>query len=200
MMDLAIDSTGTLYATVGDRLWTLDTSSGASTVVTNFDGGPGFDFPHGGDFPLTCDGACCDNGPGTESDCVIATKDECEAGRGLFLGNGTECADDLDCVVLLVTFDSLSAVATADGVRVAWTTVTEIDTVGFRVLRETAAHRRLPTATWITDVVWSANRIGSRTVGTAKNAAESFTALNWSIPVADNLRGIDELIVEALMV
>jgi hypothetical protein len=40
VMDLAFDSAGTLYATVDNRLWTLDTSTGASTFVTVISGVP----------------------------------------------------------------------------------------------------------------------------------------------------------------
>lgn len=32
-------------------------------------------------------GACCGNGPGTESDCVYATPAACEFDRGLSLGD-----------------------------------------------------------------------------------------------------------------
>jgi hypothetical protein len=52
------------------------------------------------------------------------------------------CATVLDCVPLVVTFDSLSAQATHDGVVIRWTTVTEVDTIGFRVLREVASSTR----------------------------------------------------------
>ena len=37
-MDLAIDSSGTLWATVGGQLWTINTSTGASTLVTAMSG------------------------------------------------------------------------------------------------------------------------------------------------------------------
>ncbi|QDU49638.1 PKD domain-containing protein [Gimesia panareensis] len=37
-MDLAFDSTGTLWATTGNHLWTIDTTTGASTFQTNITG------------------------------------------------------------------------------------------------------------------------------------------------------------------
>ncbi|GMQ45642.1 hypothetical protein [Vibrio sp. 10N] len=37
-MDLALDSNGALWATVGNRLWTLDTNTGASTPMTTITG------------------------------------------------------------------------------------------------------------------------------------------------------------------
>ena len=82
------------------------------------------------------DGACCTDGPGTDSPCEILSEDNCDLGDGLFLGRGTECSPDIDCEVLIVTFESISAVAGPDGVSIRWTTASEIDTVGFQVLRE----------------------------------------------------------------
>lgn len=38
VMDLAFDSSGTLWATTGNRLWTVNTSTGAATFVTNISG------------------------------------------------------------------------------------------------------------------------------------------------------------------
>jgi hypothetical protein len=60
----------------------------------------------------------------------------CEAGRGLFLGTNVECADVVDCIPLLVTFESMSATGGPQGVAISWTTASEVDTVGFRVLRQ----------------------------------------------------------------
>ena len=89
-----------------------------------------------------CKGACCNDGPGTESACVMETsRTPCESEGGLYLGDGTECADVIDCTVLLVTMESMSATATPRGVLLAWTTVTEVDTVGFRLLRITPGSR-----------------------------------------------------------
>lgn len=42
---------------------------------------------------------------------------------------------------LLVTLESYSATLTVDGVEIRWTTATEIDTVGFQVLREEGSTR-----------------------------------------------------------
>jgi hypothetical protein len=44
-MDLAFDSEGTLWATFGNDLYTIDTGNGASTFVTHIDGVPNADAP-----------------------------------------------------------------------------------------------------------------------------------------------------------
>jgi len=83
-------------------------------------------------------GACCDNGPGVETDCVTAqTQFQCETEGGLYLGNDSECTPDVNCYELLVTFESLRAEQVDNGVLISWTTLTEVDSAGFRVLRET---------------------------------------------------------------
>jgi hypothetical protein len=90
----------------------------------------------------TCgEGACCTNGPGTQSNCIITTQQDCEANHSLYLGDGAPCTDDLDCTLLLVTMESMSATATPHGVLLSWTTVAEVDTVAFRLLRETPGVR-----------------------------------------------------------
>jgi hypothetical protein len=40
LMDLAFDSSGTLYGTVGNVLWTINTATGASTLLGNITGVP----------------------------------------------------------------------------------------------------------------------------------------------------------------
>lgn len=83
-------------------------------------------------------GACCSDGPGIQSDCLsFVTQASCETDAGLYLGDGSKCNEVIDCIPLLVTFESLSAVWTSEGVLVSWTTAQEIDTTGFRLLRET---------------------------------------------------------------
>ena len=37
-MDLAFDSAGTMYATVGNRIWTVDTATGSSTLLGTYSG------------------------------------------------------------------------------------------------------------------------------------------------------------------
>jgi len=81
-------------------------------------------------------GACCTDGPGTQSACIETTRVDCETNQKLFLGEGTVCSPNLDCVLLLVEFDSVNVKATKEGVLLNWTTLSEVDTVGFRVLRE----------------------------------------------------------------
>jgi len=46
----------------------------------------------------------------------------------------------------------------------------------------------------------AAKKLRCLTKVVTQNAAESFTALKFSISVADNLRGIDESVVESLVV
>ncbi len=85
-------------------------------------------------------GACCTNGPMTDSDCVHDSQAGCDAGGGLYSGDTTRCSvitENTDCTTLLVEFESLSATATPAGVLLEWTTAVEVDTVGFRILRET---------------------------------------------------------------
>ncbi len=90
------------------------------------------------------EGACCSDGPNTVSECFITTPAGCVAdgNSALYLGDGTICEADVDCVALIVEYDSWSARATADGVLIRWVTSLEVDTIGFRVLRETATGRR----------------------------------------------------------
>jgi hypothetical protein len=83
-------------------------------------------------------GACCTNGAGVDSECIVAKQVDCETDGGLYLGNDIPCVAQDECTALAVTFESLSANLTRDGVLLRWTTASEIDTVGFRVLRETA--------------------------------------------------------------
>ena len=128
-----------------DRLLIGHSGPGAGTVVAQLGGGLYFDNVLVTDQPSQptggCpgeEGACCTDGPGTQSDCILATRDDCEANHLTFLGEGTSCDEVIDCVALVVTMQSMSAERLKNGVRVAWTTATEVDTVGFRVLRETA--------------------------------------------------------------
>ena len=98
-------------------------------------------------------GACC-IGLGTlntPAECIEVTEEDCLGQGGLALGNGVSC-DVIDCLALLVTYESISATATADGVRVSWVTEMEIDTVGFRVLR--GSERK--TLTVLSDLIPSA--------------------------------------------
>jgi hypothetical protein len=82
------------------------------------------------------EGACCANLAGTDSTCIITTEFDCVTNHHEFLGVGADCISDLACTFLVVTFDSLSADAVEGGVMIRWVTVTEIDTIGFRILRE----------------------------------------------------------------
>ena len=86
-------------------------------------------------------GACCTDAPGVASDCIVTDQSVCEVRGGLFLGVGSECRPDIDCVALLVTMQAMSAEAVEDGVLVRWTTAMETDTVGFRVWRQSAGRR-----------------------------------------------------------
>jgi hypothetical protein len=86
-------------------------------------------------------GACCTNGPGTASDCIVTDQADCLANHKLYLGHGVPCTDMLDCEELLVTYESISADRVSEGVLVRWTTITEVDTVGFRLLRESLGVR-----------------------------------------------------------
>ncbi len=43
----------------------------------------------------TLGGACCSNGPGTETECIVTTQDDCEANHSLYLGDGTKCTGPL---------------------------------------------------------------------------------------------------------
>jgi hypothetical protein len=83
-------------------------------------------------------GACCTNGPGTASECVLTTQLDCQEGRGLYLGDKSDCDAVLSCTALEVTMLSMSAHRTDGGTLLIWTTTREIDTLGFRVLRERA--------------------------------------------------------------
>lgn len=125
---------------------TVTSSDGSGCLTFEFLSDSSVTDP-GWEATISCDaapteGACCTDGPGTESDCIIATEDDCLAtgNSALFLGSGTDCSDpaggDLDCVALAVEMDSMSATVTDHGVLVNWTTAMEIDTVAFRVLRE----------------------------------------------------------------
>jgi hypothetical protein len=90
--------------------------------------------------PPDLEGACCLS----ETDCVVATAGACSAQGGSFRGGGTDCSDvPATCESLWVSLHSMSAVTMADGsVAVRWTTEQEVDTVGFRVLREDTIRSR----------------------------------------------------------
>jgi hypothetical protein len=120
-------------------MWTDDNRFALAWAGTwNDEGNVGHDWMDG--YVLeSVFGACCTDGPGTISECIEVTQNRCaQAGPqgGLFLGANTSCADVVDCTPLLVTMDSIHAQAVPGGVMIGWTTATEIDTVGFRVLRE----------------------------------------------------------------
>jgi cysteine-rich repeat protein len=80
------------------------------------------------------EGACCSEG------CFVTTVERCVE-IGTYIGDGTTCTEEI-CDMLLVTMDSMSAKAMPAGVLLRWTTVIEIDTIGFRVLREDPTGRR----------------------------------------------------------
>jgi hypothetical protein len=139
-VDMSIyDSSGTLVNT-----WTL--SDGTDIIGVTIGGNRYGWFDYNEIATLSFDNAeiigctpsgCCTDGPGTDSTCVIDRRDFCEDAGGLYLGDGTTCTPEPDCTTLLVTFESISATATRQGTLIEWTTLTEVDTVGFRILRET---------------------------------------------------------------
>jgi hypothetical protein len=90
--------------------------------------------------PPELEGACCLS----ETDCLVTTAGACSAQGGSFRGGGTDCSDvPATCESLWVSLHSMSAVTMADGsVAVRWTTEQEVDTVGFRVLREDTIRSR----------------------------------------------------------
>jgi hypothetical protein len=90
--------------------------------------------------PAELEGACCLS----ETDCLVITAGACSAQGGSFRGGGTNCNDiPATCESLWVSLHSMSAVTMADGsVAVRWTTEQEVDTVGFRVLREDTVRTR----------------------------------------------------------
>ena len=75
-------------------------------------------------------GACC-LGP----DCVELGQDDCARENGQYLGDNTRC-EPTSCDMLFVALDSFTADLTKRGVLLKWRTTTEIDNVGFRILRE----------------------------------------------------------------
>lgn len=85
-------------------------------------------------------GACCLS----ETECQVLTAGACSALGGSFRGGGTDCSDiPATCESLWVSLHSMSAVTMADGsIAVRWTTEQEVDTVGFRVLREDSVRTR----------------------------------------------------------
>jgi subtilisin-like proprotein convertase family protein len=93
-----------------------------------------------GDSNCVTDGACCTNGPGVASDCIETSQADCEADGGLFVGGS--CADIPDCLPLFVEIDSMSATKTGRGVLVAWTTTSEVDNHGFRIVRESGVREK----------------------------------------------------------
>ena len=74
--------------------------------------------------------------PNTETECFITTEDDCLANHHIYFGNGSECTSEIDCSELLVEIDAMSAELAKGGILIRWRTVVEIDTVGFRLLRE----------------------------------------------------------------
>lgn len=83
-------------------------------------------------------GGCCIGG-GTENtaaECIVTSPSDCLDQGGLYLGRGSTC-DEVDCLPLLVTYESIQAERTKRGVLITWTTESENDNAGFRVLRET---------------------------------------------------------------
>jgi hypothetical protein len=83
------------------------------------------------------DGACCTDAPGVASDCIVATEADCRTNGGLYLGNLSRCTAAVDCLALVVSLESFTAEATAEGVLLEWVTASEVETVGFRIVRET---------------------------------------------------------------
>jgi cysteine-rich repeat protein len=132
------------------------------------------------------EGGCCSNGPGTDSECVIATEVACFTGDGLYLGDGTECETDLDCVALVVTFDSISAAADRGGVVVRWTTIIEVDTVAFRVLRETPSSNREKRLSVVAERIPAAgNSLGGAQYEIRDDAKEAALAVSYYIEDVD---------------
>ncbi len=153
---LEFNPTGTLLygswnASGISRLVTIDTSNGVGTPIGtmhDLDGNLfGFDA-----LAFLPEGACCTNGPGTETECEELPASTCDSSGGLFLGEGSVCAEVIDCFALVVTYEAISARETEGGVLVSWTTATEVDTVGFRVLRE-SSRRGEKTLTAVSPVI-----------------------------------------------
>ncbi len=127
-------------ANTGSIFWTGLNTTTLQFTMSNANGAVALDSF---DLQPLVNGACCTNGPGTDSDCVITDQVGCESAGGLFRGPGTDCLGaggaEFDCTALLVTFESITARRVKGGVLLNWTTGTELDTVGFRILRESPA-------------------------------------------------------------
>jgi hypothetical protein len=92
---------------------------------------------------LDTDGGCV---PTEESDAAMTCSDgidnDCD---------GDTDVDDADCEPLLVVLDSFTARRTSRGVLLEWTTVSEIDNAGFRIVATDAdgAGQRAVTPSWV---------------------------------------------------
>jgi hypothetical protein len=136
---VALDASGNVH-TVGRFSGTVDFDPSASTanLTAAAAGSDAFVWKLSPDFTS---GACCTALHSLRTCVEELTRDECAAQQGLYVGPETRCDDPLTCEALLVTMESMSAESTASGVLVAWTTASEVDSVGFRVLRESADSR-----------------------------------------------------------
>jgi hypothetical protein len=180
---LAVRSDGVVFGTApgagATNILTINPMTGAQSTV----GASGFSQSDLAFSPP--EGGCCTDGPGTDSDCIVTTQGECERDGGLFLGNDTECTMDLDCTVLLVTMGSMSATATSEGVVISWTTTTEVDTVGFRVLREESAGREKRIALISPLIPANGNSFTGASYQFLDNSRKSATAIRYYIEEID---------------
>ncbi len=115
----------------------------------------GFTLVNGACVAQAAQGACCTDGAGTQTECIVTSQADCEnSGNGdpgvapLYLGDNTTCGA-VDCVLLLVTYETVEGLAAKGGVQIRWTTAMEVDTIGFRLLRE----RKTDTGEKVRDVV-----------------------------------------------
>ncbi len=135
-----------------------------------------------------CRGGCCIGGgtPGTPAECIVTTQAICEAQNNLYLGDDQPC-DEVDCYPLLVTMEAFSAEATKDGVLISWTTASEIDTAGFRVLRGVPARgEKAATLEPISPLIPSAgNSLESASYSFLDNAKQAATAEYYYIEDLD---------------
>ncbi len=137
-------------------------------------------------YPVT--GACCTGaGLGTPLECLETDRDDCAARGGVYAGDGSLCEEDLEaqCIPLAVTMESMSAAQTSKGVQLRWTTASEVDTVGFRLLRQTADARKSAPVI-VADMIPSAgNSLGGASYGFLDNNKEAWRATRYYIEDID---------------